>query len=289
MDQSWGSEPGEAALKTLEAADIPRLPGERIQVHGRDALTAWERLRAEGRGWPLIVGGDDALARLAEQSAGFAGDPVPRRSSADIIAASARLRHPDDYIAFVRAEEARATESLARMPRDQRTYDVISREVDGSTNVSQIDPLDYVEQPPEIGEWPDTPFESGQLQAVLDIVGGGAARLRDRVTILRLPVVDGSEVPALLNWGGWNACPPPEYHVTALRSWRDRYGAELVALSFDVLELRVARRPADRDEALLLARELYAYCPDLVDQGSGTLAPLAASLMTSSWWSFWWD
>jgi hypothetical protein len=28
---------------------------------------------------------------------------------------------------------------------------------------------------------------------------------------------------------------------------------------------------------------------DAVDQGAETLAPLAALLMTSDWWPFWWD
>ena len=42
-------------------------------------------------------------------------------------------------------------------------------------------------------------------------------------------------------------------------------------------------------EALDLAREQYAYCPDLVDQGTETLSALAASLLKDEWWHFWWD
>jgi hypothetical protein len=77
--------------------------------------------------------------------------------------------------------------------------------------------------------------------------------------------------------------------VKALREWRDAYGAEVVALCGDVLELRVKRRPKTREQALTLARQIYRYCPDSVDQGTETLAPLAAIFMTSDWWWLWWD
>jgi hypothetical protein len=53
--------------------------------------------------------------------------------------------------------------------------------------------------------------------------------------------------------------------------------------------LRVARRPATREAALELAREQYLYCNDIVDQGTGSLSGLAASLTTDDWWFFWWD
>jgi hypothetical protein len=89
--------------------------------------------------------------------------------------------------------------------------------------------------------------------------------------------------------GGWNACPAPEYHVAALPSWHERYGAELVAIGGDVIELRVSRRPAGRIEALTLAREMYLYDEDIVSQGTETFAMLAATLMASDWWFFRWD
>jgi hypothetical protein len=47
-----------------------------------------------------------------------------------------------------------------------------------------------------------------------------------KVYIVLLPTDDPTTIPAHVHWGGWNNCPPPEYHVAALREWRDRYGAE---------------------------------------------------------------
>ncbi|MDF1769295.1 DUF4253 domain-containing protein [Maricaulis sp.] len=103
------------------------------------------------------------------------------------------------------------------------------------------------------------------------------------------PTDDETEVPALLRWGAWNDCPAPEVHVAHLRAWRDAYGAKLVSVTRDTIELEVERRPASREEALKLAHEQFAYCPDIVLQGTQSIEALAASLMQSDWWFFWWD
>ena len=46
------------------------------------------------------------------------------------------------------------------------------------------------------------------------------------------------------------------------------------------------------NEALGLAQELYAICPDVIDQSSedeATVGRLADSLRQSKIWYFWWD
>jgi hypothetical protein len=135
-----------------------------------------------------------------------------------------------------------------------------------------------------VGEWPSEVDPSPGLSVARET---GKPLLK--VHIALLPTDDWTTIPAHLKWGGWNACPPPEYHIAALRSWRDRFGAELVGLSHDTMNLNVTRRPTTREAALELAREHYLYCDDIVNQGTGTLSPLAASLMTDDWWYFWWD
>lgn len=115
----------------------------------------------------------------------------------------------------------------------------------------------------------------------------------DQVRIALLPATDGPSALAWLPIGGWIDCPAVEHHIAALRSLRDRYGAELIACAYDGLDLginlRLARRPTDPQEGLALARELAVYCPDSVDHGEGTLFEFAAVLMASEWWTFWWD
>jgi hypothetical protein len=40
---------------------------------------------------------------------------------------------------------------------------------------------------------------------------------------------------------------------------------------------------------MIRRREHYDYCSDIVDQGTGILSKLAASLATHNGWYFWWD
>jgi len=109
------------------------------------------------------------------------------------------------------------------------------------------------------------------------------------IMIALVPTPHPWEVPAWLQTGGWNACPNPEVHVRLMENWFVRYGAELVALTHDVIELAVARPVNDLEEARELARVQYAYCPDIVDQGVQSIENLAQTLLGSTVWYFWWD
>lgn len=237
---------GGAVQSAAAPAALPDLPYPHVTVSGAEALATWERLRGEGKGWPVIVGNDEDLARLADGYAANA-DQKP----ADTLAAAGKVKLPA---------------ALEKAFADEYGADAVQ---------------------PDLGAWP-APGRADQVELTVatDILTG---KFHDRVHIVLLPIADGSEAPAYLRWGGWNACPAPELHVALLRQWKQRYGAELVGLSGDVMNLRVARHPATRDEAMAVAREQYLYCTDIVDQGVGALRPLAASLMASDWWFFWWD
>lgn len=281
-----------------DAQALAALPFERVEVDGRDGLAAVDRLRTSGRGWPVVVGGDEALGRLAEQIA------HGKRSPVEILEAAGRIEHPQALVAFDTAQKQRVRETVASVRPDLASDARSSAQSDDdhiADLLRSLPGLDPVEDAsfladlvarrradpdvPDVGTWPPERPRTPGLTVAEDFQGRPLAR----VHLLLLPTDEGAAVPAYLDWGGWNTCPPTEYHVAALRAWRQRYGAELVGLSGDVMNLRVARRPTTRDEALALAREHYTYCNDIVDQGPGTLAPLAASLMASDWWYFWWD
>jgi hypothetical protein len=139
---------------------------------------------------------------------------------------------------------------------------------------------------PEEGEWPSRPAPNESFSVHADVL---TRKPHAEVWLALVPTPRSSDVPAFLPFGAWNECPADEVHVAMLRRWEKAYGAELVCLSNDVMELRVPRRPAQRDEAMRLAREQYVYCVDVVDQGVGDLAALAADRMVSPVWYFWWD
>lgn len=248
--------------------DLSKLPFQHFVTTGRDALAEWERLRALGRGYPIVVGDDKELRGLIERYELFKpADPKPILQRAQGI-------DPQREIARRNAEWAAEAEAEAK--REGHDWDPAGSEE------------------PEMGEWPDEPSSPDANEGSADpgpSVAYSSFRRRplDRVYILIIPATDGWEVPAYLNWGNYNACPEAAIHVAALRDWSERYGAELVGISSEVIDLRVKQRPASREAAEKLALEQFRYCGDIVDQGTGDIRTLAAALMSSNWWYFWWD
>ncbi|WP_327414115.1 DUF4253 domain-containing protein [Streptomyces sp. NBC_01233] len=106
-----------------------------------------------------------------------------------------------------------------------------------------------------------------------------------------VPAARGADVPAALGWGG------PTNHEndtalisTVLRSWEERFGARLVALGFDELHVSVAAPPRTVAQALPVAAEHFAFAPDNIWQGCGTIRAYADEAVTGSdHWGFWWD
>jgi predicted DNA-binding WGR domain protein len=93
-----------------------------------------------------------------------------------------------------------------------------------------------------------------------------------------------------LGWAGAvNVHQDPTLMSAVLRSWEDRWGARVVEIGFDTLTVSVGIPPRDRQTALALAAEHFAFCPDNIWQGVGTLLAYAASLQQSRIWTFWWD
>jgi hypothetical protein len=78
-------------------------------------------------------------------------------------------------------------------------------------------------------------------------------------------------------------------HSAFFRDWQKRFGAVPIAMTHDVLEMHVSRPPQTPREAWDLALEQYAYCADIVDQGTRSVDALAQGLWRSPYWYFWWD
>jgi hypothetical protein len=98
----------------------------------------------------------------------------------------------------------------------------------------------------------------------------------------------GWKIPAMFPWKGstnWELYGAE--HAAVLRGWNRRFEAELVAMTYDVIELYVPH-PPNAEEALAVAGEVYAYCPDLLDSGVPTLEDLAEHMIKSKAWYFRW-
>jgi hypothetical protein len=135
------------------------------------------------------------------------------------------------------------------------------------------------------GNWPDKPPEKGQMQAHRDPLTGN---IKETVLIGRVQIAEPWQLPAALRFGGWNDCPEPEIHSAMFMRWQEKYAAQIVSISGDVVECLVGRPPTEREVALELAWEQYLFCYDIVEQGCQTVANLAAALLNSDYWHFWW-
>jgi hypothetical protein len=118
-----------------------------------------------------------------------------------------------------------------------------------------------------------------------------AGELAGRGMPLGLAAVDrGADALAVMGWQG--ALHHNEWMVplaAVVRSWEERFGARVVSLGFNTLDLSVAAPPAELDHALHVAAEHWAFCPDNVVQGAGDLRGYAAQIAGAHAWSFWWD
>lgn len=236
----------------------PRGEAWAATVPGDRAIEAWQALRDRRAAgwWPIVIGAAADEERLVE-AANYS------KGSIDETLRLAEGLDPDALSAEWRAQLAD----------------------DGGV---EWDDEDGPEPPTDedlVGEWPRDRIQPMTCTLPYDVL-----TRKPQPTILALvPARESIEVPAVLGWGGWNECPPPEAHVAVHRRWAERYGAEVVGTSFDVIEMRVARPPTTREAAMALAHEQFAYCPDIVVQGTDTISNLAATLLGGGVWYFWWD
>ena len=137
-----------------------------------------------------------------------------------------------------------------------------------------------------VGDWPGEVAEKGSIGLHKEVLSG---KIKPEVYLGLAKIEKPWHLPAILRYGGWNECPGPEVHCALHREWQKRYGAEITGMSGDIVECVVTKPPTDRNEATILAWEQYWYCVDIVEQGCESVSNLAATLLNSPYWYFWWD
>jgi hypothetical protein len=100
-----------------------------------------------------------------------------------------------------------------------------------------------------------------------------------------------ADVPTVMGWqGALNHNPWIAPLSAVLRGWEERFGARVVRVGFNTLDLSVAAPPRTLRHALQVAAEHWAFCPDSVlFQGPGELPAYAEQIRNARVWSFWWD
>jgi Domain of unknown function (DUF4253) len=215
----------------------------------------------------ITVAGIDALSELERRRAQFKTTGLY-----PILLGSA-----DDY-----------SNLLEGMKDDGNFYDVLreSDTIDAPLWFRKRAEVEHECYQAKMGEWPGTAPEPLGLITHLEVLG---QKPKHEVNIALFEGTFTWEVFAHLRYGGWNDCPFAAEHCAVHRYWAERYGAEVVSVTDDIVQCVVSRPPLDRQASVDLAREQYIYCYDIVEQGVGTIAALGACLLNAKHWYFWWD
>ena len=106
----------------------------------------------------------------------------------------------------------------------------------------------------------------------------------DRVAMLR--AADPFAPVVVMGTTGVNYGITTGMLLERLRAWDARYGLRIVGASLEWVEAEFVRQPEDM---LAFAREVYDFCPDVVDQGTGTVQALAEEMRRTNTLYLWWD
>ena len=101
-----------------------------------------------------------------------------------------------------------------------------------------------------------------------------------------LPTTERADVIAAVGTNGVNCGIGPGYIVEWLETLHRAAPFVLTIVGSDILAGRFC---SDIPETAHWARRMYAFCPDIVDQGTGTVESLADGLKESRELFFWWD
>jgi hypothetical protein len=109
----------------------------------------------------------------------------------------------------------------------------------------------------------------------------------DECRLVLVPAHCSSDALALI---GWSAGAPLPLLCALLRSWEDRFGAQVVAVFGSELHVSVARPPVEAEHADLLALEhVLSTADNIVDDPPTPFPEYARDLVGRTSWSFWWD
>ncbi|WP_372660771.1 DUF4253 domain-containing protein [Cohnella sp.] len=76
--------------------------------------------------------------------------------------------------------------------------------------------------------------------------------------------------------------------IAKLKKWNSRFPFDIIGADFDWVEANFKVMPDD-NEIRSFAQEIYDFCPDIVDQGTGSIESLIEEIKKSKKLYLWWD
>lgn len=74
--------------------------------------------------------------------------------------------------------------------------------------------------------------------------------------------------------------------ITRLQKWDSTYKLDIFSVGYDFIEAKMLVPPSDMKQ---FSEEVYEFCPDIVDQGTGTVDALVSEMTQTSTLYLWWD
>lgn len=136
------------------------------------------------------------------------------------------------------------------------------------------------------GEWLGVMDASQKVPLATEFAAG---KPQKGLHAIKISVQEPWTIPAHLKCGGWNDCPSAEIHCAVWRLWQEKYGAEIISVSGDIIEGYVSNPPKTKEDAMELAWQQYLYCPDVVEHGAKTVSNLASAIFNHDLWFFLWE
>jgi hypothetical protein len=168
--------------------------------------------------------------------------------------------------------------------RHKEVTAILRRGWNDSVNFEEDSPIDHI-----------APF-GRQFPGLADATPGDRPTSLDRLVAQldgHLGLVAVNRPADVLDAIGWSGAAnydgDPLDMSTVLRSWEARFDAYLVGLGTDTLILAVGRPARDLASATAIAAEHFAFCPDNIDQGAGSIREYAKIVVNAEHWAFWWD
>lgn len=107
----------------------------------------------------------------------------------------------------------------------------------------------------------------------------------DEFYFAKVPTDNPWEILAWIPMGGFNWCPPAEYHIVVARELFKEYGAQLMYVGYDTLKFYVKNPIMDQNGLNKLLKILRVVSPDIYPNYENT----AKDIIGSNVWHLWWD
>lgn len=270
-----------------------------LPIPATSVLAQWRRLRAlveQTSYWPVLLGD----RYHGEASGEWKGDPAASkspptghtdpRSVQEILEKALTL----DPLAFLKQRWAQMRQEWESELQEDRAQWAASGAAEQGWDWTGWPHGDWLETRRDYESSIQTQRAKFSLEKLDETDVSLLPQPAETALLALLPTTLSWQVPAFFNLGNFNECPPPEIHVSLLQWWHAIYGAEVVALSHDRLELFVARPPEHPEQALALAQEHLMYCYDRYDDlcaqaEAPTIESFSSLLLNTPSWFFWWD